>query len=797
MFSAAWRSMLIKSIVLALRQLQKNPATSAFNIAGLAVGITSFSLLLFYIQKEKSYDRHHAAIDQLYRLVSSYRVEKDHNTTAWVPPAIAENVEGLAEAVRMYRYRSPVVMIDRTNNRNFTERNSIWADANIFQIFSFDFVKGNPDDALTRPNTMVITESTAARYFGDVDPIGKVLSDITMNADFEITGVVRDTPPTSHFSVDFLCSLSTLPNLWGEQTLHNWNNNFLYTYLRAPEGTSKSDLENAINEVAAKNIQSSEQYSVRFLLQPVADIHLGSNVQHEWQPNSDIRYVYILTAVAALIILVSAINYINLWIARSERRMKEIGIRRAIGGSKGNLRTQFTIESLTHVVLALALSATLVSVIGPMIKRILGEDIIPQSQLAMWMYIFGGMIGFMFVVMLYPARIISKIRPALAIKGRQRKSKGVTLWEGLIAFQILTTACLITGTLLINRQLSFMKDQPLGYDADHLVNVSQMSNIPLRNRLKEAFEKDSRVKSTSGVSHLLGETLYMTGYRIFNNGAVENVLWQRIHTDYDFCSTYQIPIVAGRDFSRTVASDSSNFIINETAARLLGVTPESAVGLEVNGGLPANGKIVGVMKDFHFKTLHSGIEPLIIHIVPQRIRMLTVNIGGSDVGETLRWMEDQWKQLQPEEPFVYTTLAGENDQRYRFEEKFAKVIVFFTTIVFLLSVSGLVSLNIYIANLRRREIGIRKILGAETSDVLLTLSKRFAVITLVGFAMSVPLSWYALDAWLHGFAYKVDLTAGLFIAGGVITFVLSMLSISLPSWRAASEKAVSVLRAGE
>lgn len=793
--------MLIKSILIAVRQLYRNPASGIFNIAGLALGVTAFALLLFYIQKESNYDRHNFQPGQLFRVVNNYRIEKDHNVTAWTAPAIALNVQGqipeITEAIRLFRYRSPVVIVDRSADKNFTEPNSVWADANVFRVFSFDFIAGDPDRALVRPNTMVITESMARKYFGSVDVTGKVLSDITMNADFEITGVVRDLPETSHFKADFLCSLSTLPRLWGAGILDSWHNSFLYTYIRIDGNATIASVEASINELASKHIGSTEKSSSQFILQPLTDIHLRSSILNEWQPNSDIRYIYILVAVAGLILLVSAINYINLWIARSEQRTREIGIRQAIGGSKMNLGMQFTIESLTHVALALITSATLVVTSVPLIDEALGESILLPglSQAVTWLYVFGGVIGFMLVVMLYPARVISGIRPALAIKGRPAGSRGgINLWEGLIAFQILVTACLITGTILINRQLSFIRGQPLGYDVDHVLNISQLSNTPLRDRLKEVLLTNSSVRSASGVSHLVGGTLYQSRYELTVNGEKQEVLWQRIHADHDFCKTYQIPIIAGRDFSKEVASDSSNFIINEAAARALGLEPGESVGIDVYGNY---GKVVGVMKDFHFKTLHSGIEPLIIHIVPDRIRMLSVNISGADPGTTLRWIEDRWNELQPEEPFVYSTMSGLNSDNYRFEEKFGKVIVFFTLIVFLLSVSGLVSLNIYIANLRRKEIGIRKVLGAGTSSLLMNLSGRFALIAVIGLLLSLPLSWYALSKWLEGFAYKVALTPGMFIVGGLVTFALSMISIALPTLRAAWQDPVRELRSGE
>jgi len=371
----------------------------------------------------------------------------------------------------------------------------------------------------------------------------------------------------------------------------------------------------------------------------VTDIHLSSNVLNEWQANSDMRYIYILSVVAALILLVSAINYINLWIARSEQRTKEIGIRQAIGGTKVNVALQLTIESLTQVVLALILSVIMVGSAIPVIQQWLGESISfsSSSRTTTWVYIFIGMIVFMMLVMLYPAKVISKIRPAIAIKGRPVSRGGVSIWEGLIAFQVLVTACLITATLAIDRQVSFIEAQPLGYDADHLVTIAQVSNVNVRERLKDALLQNPHIRSASGVSHLLVGTIYQSGYEISNRGKNEQVLWQRIHTDFDFCKTYQIPIVAGRDFSKDMASDSRSYIINETAAKALGyANAEGAVGLDVNDGGPVRGRIIGVMKDFHFKTLHTAIEPLIIHVVPDRIRMLTVNVANADMNSTIK-----------------------------------------------------------------------------------------------------------------------------------------------------------------
>jgi putative ABC transport system permease protein len=376
-----------------------------------------------------------------------------------------------------------------------------------------------------------------------------------------------------------------------------------------------------------------------------------------------------------------------------------------------------------------------------------------------------------------------------------RLRRGLGVWQGLVVFQVVIAAMLITGTLLINRQLSFMQHRDIGYDADHLLNISQVSEPSLCERLKHEVLQQAHVKAASGVSHLVGGTLYQSGYVVFKKAGTENVVWQRIHTDHDFCRTYNIPIVAGRDFSRTVASDTVNFIVNETACHHLGFKdPADAIGVEIAGENRVKGSIIGVMKDFHFKTLHSEIEPLIIHIVPGRVRMLSVNVNPAQFAQTIRLIEDKWKTLMPSVPFVYTVLGDFNARHYTLERRFGKVIVFFTLIAFFLSVSGLVSLNIYIAGLKKKEIGIRKVLGANILSLLVNLSKKFAFMTALGFVVSIPLSWYAMSTWLSGFAYRVNLTSGLFMIAGVITLILSMVSIAIPSIRAAVSTPADVLK---
>jgi putative ABC transport system permease protein len=796
--------MIRKHILLAFRQMVKDKVATLLTMGGLAAGITTFTILFFYLHKERSYDRFHNQAENIYRVVQDIRVGSQHNSTAWTPGALVHNLQlgeiaEISQAVRLFRYRSTSEVIDKETSKSFSEENFIWADSNLFRIFSFDFLKGEPADVLIRPNTMIISESIARKYFGAVNPIGKVLTNLTFGADFEITGVIRDMPVNSHFKADLICALNTLPKLWGHQILTSWGNSFLYSYIKIEREATSSTVQDKLNALTDRHLIESNDASYDFSLQPLTDIHLYSHLQNEWTANSDIMYVYILTCVAILILLVSAVNYVNLWIARSENRMKEIGIRKAIGGSKTQLSFQFIIENLIHGILSFLISIGLVGLLLPWIGNFLEERLlIPTTvSLQIWLSTGGVVVSVMLLVTLYPVQTIAQTKPAVAIRGTIIKfRRGIGLWYGLISFQIIVSALLIAGSLLINRQLKFIYDKSVGYDADHLLNITLLTDESQRDykTLKNEILRNTKIKSASACSHVLGGMLYQSGYTIYKTQGTEEVMWQRIHVDQDYCRTYGIEIVAGRDFSSSNAADTSSFIINEAAWRHLGFSSaEHVLGLEVGYDNGRRGKIIGVMKDFHFKTIHTPIEPLIIHIVPGRFRMLTINIDQAGLPRTLEWLKSKWSEFDPSTPFVYASLSDFNEKNYVFERKFSKLIMLFTLVASVLSALGLIGLNIYIINLKRKEIGIRKILGAGISDLLSGLSRPFVLISLVAFGLSVPLSWYTLSVWLSSFAYKVELSIGLFVLTGLIIFGLSIASIILPSFIAARSNPAKVL----
>ncbi|HEX6889916.1 MAG TPA: ABC transporter permease [Chryseolinea sp.] len=565
--------MTLKYIQLAFRHIWNDKATSLLNIFGLASGIATITLLSFYIYKETSFDSYHNEPGNLYRVVLDLKIGSQQNTMAWTSGPLATRLRDLTritESVRLFRYRSPSVILKKGTSASFTEENFIWADSNVFNVFKYTFVSGDPATALSRPNTVVVSETTSKKYFGDQDPVGKMLFNVTFNADFEITGVFEDMPETSHFKADMICALQTLPRLWGDQMLTSWGNNFLYTYIRTVSETDRKVLEKEIRELVNKNLPPSKEVTYDYILQPLTSIHLHSNVQNEWQSNSDVVYVYILVFVAVLVLLVSIINYINLWIARSERRTHEIGVRLAIGGGKKELAFQFFSENVVHGILSFSLGVALSGLLIPLVNDMLGEDLelASETRFKIWGITAGVVFILMALASLYPIQTIIRIKPAIAIKGTVVKLRqGIGLWHGLIGFQIMIATVLITGALMVNRQMKFIQDTPVGYDAERLLNVTLLSDASQANyqRFKNEVLLNPRVKSASATSHQLGSMLYQSGYVIHNAGENTEVLWQRIHVDHDFCRTYGIDIVSGRDFDKAIAGDTTNFIVNEVA----------------------------------------------------------------------------------------------------------------------------------------------------------------------------------------------------------------------------------------
>ena len=789
-----------------LRIAAKNKIITAFNILGLAAGITSFILIAIYVKSEFSYDRSNQAPDNIYRITTHFssQTESFNNaqTTPALIPSIGNTFPKITAAARLFRYRSPSVIVDRASNSNYVEPDFLWADADIFKIFTIQFISGDSAIALTGPASVVISESTARKYFGDKNSIGKILNNVTFTTQFQVTGVFKDLPGNSHFKADFICSLNTLKNTWGDPIMHNWNNSFLYSYIRLSSPADAATAEQQLDKHLIEHLHLTQGNNMHVMLQPVTGIHLYSTLMNEIGVNGNIMYVYILSLVAVLILLVSCINFVNLGIARSEHRSKEIGVRKVLGSPKKSIFTLVIIENLLYGLLAFVISMLFLIYFLHGITSLTGIRIsfTNTNDLAL---IFVGLACTLLIVLItsvYPSVFMAGLKAVEVLRGRTIKlGKGMNLWNGLIIFQMSVTVFLLTACIVLNGQLTFLQSKALGYKTGHVVNITLLTDNSQKNYevLKSQLLENTAIESVSATSHLIGGPLYQSGYLITKpSGEREPYTWQLIHADHDYVKANDLGIIAGRDFSTSFSADSTNFLVNEAACKAMGLnSPQKAIGLEVDRGNGQRGKIVGVIHDFHFKSLHYLVEPLIIHYEPGTFRFLTVNINNNTTLQpALEFIKSEWNNYEPASPFIYTFPDQFTANVYAFEKNLRWMITMFTIIAILLSIGGLIGLNYYITHLKAREIGIRKVLGASVTGIVQLLSSGFIRLSAIAMLIAFPLAWMATHAWLQSFAYRISLSWWIFFVAGIITILIVMATVSYQSIKAALVNPVRSLK---
>ncbi|MCC6287593.1 MAG: ABC transporter permease [Chitinophagaceae bacterium] len=787
-----------------LKIASKNKVISVFNILGLSTGIASFIAIIMYVNYQLSFDRSNEDSNNLYRIVgkfsSSTEVYDNAQTTPALIPSMINISSQIKAATRLFRYRSDAVIVNESTHTNYVEPNFLWADADVFKVFTIPMIKGNSVTALNEPSSVVISESTARKYFGDKDPVGRLLNNVTFNSVFKITGVFKNLPGNMHFKADFICSLSALKNNWGEPIMHDWNNSFLYSYVRLASLKDVSATENFINKQFHEHISLPQGNSFRASLQRVTDIHLHSHLMNELGENANIMYIYILSCIGILILIVSCINFVNLGIARAEHRSKEIGIRKVLGSSKKSIFSLVVAENILYGLIAFIISLVMVFFMLAVFKPLnfqADDNIILLPVCVGFIYV-------IFIVCLssvYPSVFMASLKVVEVFKGKTVKIKsGMSLWKMLIVFQVAVSAFLIIATLILNKQLAFLQSASLGYEREHIINIPLLSDNAQHNaeQFKARLLQNSSLQSVCATSHLIGAPLYQSGFEIIKSKeAPSNYTWQRINADEDYANTNELKIVAGRNFLKSFGTDSSNFIINEAACKALGLqSPQQAIGLDMQGGEGnKHGKIVGVLQDFHFKSLHYVIEPLVVFSAPDRYRFLTINFkSNANLQSVLNAVKNEWNQFDAASPFVYSFPDQFTTNLYSFETNLQWIISLFTVIAIVLSIGGVIGLNYYITQLKAKEIGIRKVLGANVSSILKLLSIDFIKLSIIAMLISFPLAWIAAHAWLQDFAYRINVNARIFFVTGIIVTLLVLATISFQSIKTAIANPVKSLR---
>lgn len=797
--------MLKNYLKIAVRTIKKNKAYSLLNILGLAIGMAVFLLIFLYVQYELSFDRWHKNAKRVYRVVQRQRgnmyLGSDRFAVTAAPLAQAL-MDEFPEVVSATRVDSTGNVLFTYGEKSFVEKTMHWADPNIFKIFSIELTRGDPESVLSDPNSILFSESMAKKYFGDEDPIGKTVAYLD-RYDMKVTGIFKDFPKNSHFTMDIIMPFETMGTIQNRR-LDTWGNNSYYTYFLAQEGVDPLQLESKLPALMKKYSEGKgweyEGEQSRLYLQPLTRIHLFSNINFEIIPNNDIRYIYLFSSIALLILLIACINYMNLATARSVKRAKEVGMRKVVGAQRNQLILQFLGESILLAFISLILTFGFVLLalpsFGDFVQRDLRFD--PFGNLFLLMGLLGIFILMGLLSGSYPAVYISGFKPITALYSKSYKGTGgIFLRNLLVIFQFTISILLILSTIVVRNQLHFIQDKEMGYNRKHIV-VYRIRDTNLQKQI-EAIRTELKnypgvinvATSTSLPNHISSQTFAKWP------GKPEdlNVPIYVCDADYDYCDVFELKLVQGRNFSREFTSDAKGaFLINETALKAMGV--ESPLGMELNrwGNAEPAGRIVGVLKDFHMHSLHQQIMPLYIFLEPNRCRNISIKIHGENIQKTMALIEQTFKKFSPKYPFEYSFFDDVFDQAYKAEQRIGAIFHTFALLAVCIACLGLFGLSSFTAENRTREIGIRKVLGASVSSIIRMLSQEYTIKIILANLIAHPLGYYAMHTWLQNFAYKIKLGVLPFIGAGLIALVIALLTVSFQTFRAAAANPANSLR---
>ena len=797
---------MIKSYLkIAWRNLKKNRLYTSVNIIGLTIGLTCCILIGLYITQELSYDRFNVNADRIARVTmesgSGGTLEKAAVTGTRVGPQFQRSFPPVQAFTRTMEYARVVARGDKA----FDEKSFLYADSSFFRVFSFPLVKGNPATVLNAPRQLVISESMAKKYFGDMDPIGQTLK-IDNAKDFTVTGIVRDMPDNSQIRADFVASFISLEAARTEQW---WTANYV-TYLLLSQPGQLPALQRQITDYMKTDAVRKEagltgSDFLTYHLEPLTSVHLYSSMDG-LRPNGSITYIYILGAIAMLILVIACVNYTNLAAAQSEGRKGEISIRKVLGAPKSQLFGQYLGESILLTFLALILAVILSTGLLPLFNQIADKslaiaDILNPMTIC-------ALIGLGLIVSLlagaYPSFILANARLIGILKsGFRLSSSGGNFRRSLIVFQFVISVFLMISTMIILQQISFIQHRKLGYDKDHILVLPvtwQMRNN--YDAIKEAIARTPQVISVGGASGNLTFVEWTDILKDHNGSQPKEITIRAIPADPDFVRTMGMQIIAGTPFTQADLQllDTSNdyknyrysFVLNESAAKALGWTPEQAIGKTVEKNAP--GTVKAVVKDFHFASLHQPITPLVIFLNKDFINTLYVKISGQNLPGTLQSLEAVWKERVPYRPFEYHFLDEDYNALYATETRTGQLFSAFSLTAILLACLGLFALAAYTTVQRTKEIGIRKVLGASLVSITGLLSGDFLKLVLIAALISFPLSWWAMHKWLEDFAYRISISGWVFAAALLLSLLIALATVSFQAIRAALANPVESLR---
>ncbi|HEX2967728.1 MAG TPA: ABC transporter permease [Bacteroidales bacterium] len=780
----------------AIRHLTKHVGYSAINILGLTLGIASALFLIIYVTDEISYDNYHKNGDRIYRVASKLTETDDQFTwiVAQIPfgPQVVKDYPEVQSYVRFFNMPQGAYKYE---DKEYTEQNFYYADSTVFDIFTYRIIKGDAKAAVTEPKKIVLTESAAVKYFGDTDPIGKVLNEGSNS--YEVTAVMEDVPSNSHFRFDALASRNNLPKQFG-----SWGNFGVFTYLLLPKDIDISAFEKKIqgmSETHVKPVLGPYNVKVDYILEPIKRIHLHSTNASEPEPTGSIAYVIIFAIVALFLVLIAAMNYMNLATARSAGRAREVGLRKVVGSTRTALIMQFLSESVVFTVVSLILSIIILLAALPKLNLYAGKSF--DFSLLYSPVLILAFIGTIILVGIiggsYPAFFLSRFNPQTVLKGDVTKGSAGNLFRKiLVVIQFTVSVIMIMCTLLVYRQLNYMKSMDQGFDQENVVFLQLNGATAAKYKLlKQNLLENPDIKAVSGTNTPIGEG---SGKVLFNVETDQGMAQKGINfavADHDFIETMGIKIKEGRDFQQDMPSDTSGgVVVNETFVKRMGWKEAIGKRVELSNSNQIVARVIGVMKDYHQTGMYNEVETFMLVYRGNQMPVVYVRLSGNNNQKDISFIETKWKELFPDQPFSYTFLKDRFNRQFEADEKRGTIFTLFTILAILIACLGLFGLASYTVERRTKEIGIRKVFGADEGIVVGLISKDFLILVSAGILIAIPAAYWFMSNWLENYVYRTKIGFSLILLSALLTVAITFITISYKAFQAAATNPAKSIR---
>ncbi len=795
--------MLKNYLTIALRNLLRQKGFAIINILGLTIGLTVSALIILYIIHELGYDRFHDNAERIYRVAIHGEISgQELNVAVSSPPFGPALVNDFPEVIDYTRINPPQNILVTFGEKSYYEDDILFADSSFFKLFTVPFIYGAPETSLEVPRSIVLTKSVATKYFGEEYPVGKVLR-YNDQTDLTVTGVCEDYPDNSHFTFQALISYSTLVEFNGERWMNTWGNFAMYNYIMLDEQANLESLRAKMPDFLIKYMSDEiQEADIRFEidLQPVTSIHMHSDLMAEIGNNSDISYVYILTAITLFILILASINFMNLSTAKSANRAREVGIRKVVGSTRKHLIRQFIGESVIISLISLFIAFFLMELILPAFNTITGKDLdmmyILDWQLTLGFILLAVVVGIF--AGSYPAFYLSAFNPLRVLQGRLKAGSSNSLLRNILVFiQFTVSIALIIGTVVIYKQLTFMREKDLGFEPSNVIVIS-LRNQETKSKaqvIKEKFLSYPNVLSASLTTGLPAGQLSGSGYFPEGYGDKDPWLIYGFSVDPDLIEkTLKMKIIDGRNFSTEFTTDSTAVLINEVLLKKLAWDDPIGKIIYSDRTTPTPYRIIGVVRDFHIQSLHQQINPIMLRFMGGQPNYMIIKLLSDSTPLTLLALENAWEEINPDIPFDYQFLNERIDQFYAYEKKMGNIFVYFTVFALFIAALGLYGLATFISEQRTKEIGIRKAMGSSIARISYILSRDFAKPVLLANLVAWPAAWFSINKWLQNFSFKTDLALWIFPAAALLTLIIALITVNIQTIRAASANPVNSLR---